>query len=201
MREPAAAAGRPDHAATKPRPRRERAVRAGDVDGWLDELGLGPVERQEREGVTSWDLVLDGRRRQGLRVTLILEPRLVLVAWAHYAPALADGFRKSYRQFLHWNDELPFVKFALSDDERPVLATEIPVDALDRDRLGLALARLLAVSDLLLDESVQWLKPREREAARGDRPGPGGRLIERYRAELGELATAAGTAPPAEAPR
>ena len=33
-----------------------------------------PIERAEREGVTSWDLLLDGRRRYDLRITLILDP-------------------------------------------------------------------------------------------------------------------------------
>ncbi|HEV8516117.1 MAG TPA: YbjN domain-containing protein [Candidatus Limnocylindrales bacterium] len=172
-----------------------RSSRAADIDRWLAELGLEAVEREEREGITSWDLLLDGRRRRSVRVTLILDPALVLVAWAHYAPALGDAFRKSYRQFLRWNDELPFVKFALSSDERPVLSAELPADGLDRDRLGLTLARLLAVCDLLLEDSLHWLepggRPRSGEPVRvGSGSGrPGASLIERYGAELGELAT------------
>ena len=158
------------------------------VDGWLAELGLEPVERAEREGVVSWDLVLDGRRRFDVRVTLILEPALALVAWVHYAPPLNDSFRKSYRQFLRWNDELPFAKFALSTDERPVLTSEVPIERLDRDRLGVTLARLLAICDLLLDESLQWLWPGGRRP-----PGDAERrprhvaLLERYHEELAEL--------------
>ena len=158
------------------------------VDEWLAELGLEPVERAEREGVTSWDLVLDGRRRFDVRVTLILDPALALVAWVHYAPPLSDSFRKSYRQFLRWNDELPFAKFALSEDERPVLTSEVAVDRLDRHRLGLTLARLLAVCDLLFDESLQWLWPG------GRRPPPDTTrtsrhlaLLDRYAEELREL--------------
>ena len=38
-----------------------------DVEGWFTELGLAPSERAEREGIASWDLVLDGRRRFDLR--------------------------------------------------------------------------------------------------------------------------------------
>jgi hypothetical protein len=137
--------------------------------------------------VSSWDLLLDGRVRRDVRVTLILDPSLGLVAWAHYAPALSDGFRKGYRQFLRWNDELPFAKFALSEDERPVLTAEIPADTVDCDALGLALVRLLAICDLLLDDSARWLWP-------GGRPPVGGvaaprnqALLDRYAAELGEL--------------
>jgi len=167
---------------------RTGAVSARHIDAWLAELAIEPIERSERDGVSSWDLQLDARRRRGLRLTLILEPELVLVAWLHYAPALSDGFRRSYRQFLRWNDELPFVKFSLSADERPMLTAELAAETLDRDRLGLTLARLLAVCDLLLDESVGWLrtalpaKPAP-PAAEGS-PSP---VLERYASELGEL--------------
>ena len=54
----------------------------------------------------------------------------------HYAPPITDSFRVSYRKLLRWNDELPFVKFAVSVDERPVLTAELPVATLDRDALG-----------------------------------------------------------------
>ena len=87
-----------------------------------------PLERADREGVSSWDLVLDGRSRADLRITLILDPSLALLCWAHFAPPIGDAFRKSYRQFLRWNDEYPFLKFSLAEDERPVLAVEIPVE-------------------------------------------------------------------------
>src|SRR5262249_38141053 len=65
-------------------------VTAASVDAWLAELSLNPVERQEREGVVSWDLLLDGRARRDIRVTLILEPHLAIVGWVHYAPPLSD---------------------------------------------------------------------------------------------------------------
>src|SRR6187397_2468147 len=135
------------------------AVTAASVDAWLAELELEPLERAERDGVASWDLQLDGRARPDVLVTLILDPTTGLLCWAHYAPPLNDSFRVSYRQFLRWNDELPFVKFALGADEQPVLAVEIPIAGLDRDALGLGVARLLAVCDLLLGESVRWLWP------------------------------------------
>jgi hypothetical protein len=164
-------------------------VSARDIDAWLADLGIVPLERAERDGLSSWDLRLDARRRRGLRLTLILEPGLVLVAWLHYAPALSDGFRRSYRQFLRWNDELPFVKFTLSADERPMLTAELAAETLDRDRLGLTLARLLAVCDLLLDESAGWLRTvgrgKPEPSATAGSPSP---VLERYASELGELA-------------
>ena len=102
--------------------------------------------------------MLDGRRRFDLRVTVILDPALALICWAHYAPPISDMFRKSYRKLLRWNDEFPFAKFSVGEDERPLLAVELP----DRrwptpTRLGLALARILGIADRLLDESTGWL--------------------------------------------
>ena len=81
-----------------------------DIDAWLGELGLRPDERADRDGITSWDLLLDGVRRHDIRVTLILDPALALLCWVHYAPPISDSFRVSYRKLLRWNDELPFIK-------------------------------------------------------------------------------------------
>ncbi len=160
-----------------------------DVEAWLTDLGIAPLERVDREGVTSWDLVLDGRRRAGLRITVILDPSLALICWAHFAPPINDGFRRSYRKLLRWNDELPFVKFSIGEDERPLLVAEIPVAAADRDALGLALARQLAVADRFHEESVEWLKaggwPTAEATSQGDGPGPA--LVARYADALQEL--------------
>ena len=165
---------------------------ASSVDGWLAELGLEVVERAEREGIVSWDVLLDGRRRHDIRMTLILDPALALVAWVHYAPPLSDSFRKSYRQFLRWNDELPFVKFALSADERPVLTSEVAAADLSLDALGLTVARLVGVCDLLLDESVRWLWPGTKGPPDPQGASRNGALLERYAAQLAELAVPAG---------
>lgn len=131
-----------------------------DVERWLTDLGLEPVDRAERDGITSWDLVLDGRRRFDLRVTVILDPSLALICWAHFAPPINDLFRKSYRKLLRWNDEFPFAKFSVGEDERPLLAVELPLnglDADDADALGLALARIVGIADRLLEASRDWL--------------------------------------------
>lgn len=173
------------------------ACAPADVEAWLGELGLAPTERADRESITSWDLVLDGRRRARLRITVILDPSLALICWAHYAPPINDSFRVSYRKLLRWNDDLPFVKFSIGEDERPLLVAELPVETLDRDALGLALARQLAVGDRLFEESLVWLKaggwrvdPVEPAAT-----GPGTRLLDRYAAQLAELTGAAAEVP------
>jgi hypothetical protein len=161
------------------------------LEGWLGELGLVPAERAQREGVTSWDLVLDGRVRRDLRVTLILDPALGLVCWVHYAPPILSSFRVSYRKLLRWNDELPFVKFGVSEDDRPVLTAELPASWLDRDLVGLTLARLVTVCDLLHDASVEWLSPGARKPPEIPRPSRHERLLSRYADGLGELVTGA----------
>lgn len=175
-----------------------------EVDTWLTELGLAADGRAERDGVTSWDLLLDGARRHDIRITLILDPSLALLCWVHYAPPITDSFRISYRKFLRWNDELPFVKFAVSVDERPVLTAELPVATLDRDALGLALARLVTVCDLLLDESLRWLFPGAKVAPTPKRASHHEALLARYADRLGELTAPAadpddGAPAPAEA--
>jgi hypothetical protein len=172
------------------------SVAGGPIDGWLAELGLVPLARSERDGIVSWDLVLDGRLRLDVRMTLILDPVLVLIALVHYAPALTDAFRASYRTFLRWNDELPLVKFALSEDDRPVLATELPVEALDRDALGRTIVRLLAVCDLLLADSVQWLWPGRRGPPPQERPSRHEHLFARFAADIPELLAASGRVVP-----
>jgi Putative bacterial sensory transduction regulator len=160
------------------------------VDGWLTELGLDPIERIERDGITSWDLVLDGRRRFDIRVTLILDPGLACIAWVHYAPPLTDGFRRSYRKLLRWNDEYPFAKFAISTDERPVLSAELPIDRLDRDAVGLALARLLALCDVLADDSAGWIWPDGKVPPATGRISRQVGLFARYANQLAELVEA-----------
>ena len=130
-------------------------VRPADVERWLADLGLEPVERAERDGIASWDLVLDGRRRFDLRVTVILDPSMALICWAHYAPPINDMFRKSYRRLLRWNDEFPFAKFASvtmsarcsrSSNRSP------PRRPPGTDGLGLTLARIVGIADRLLEQ-------------------------------------------------
>ena len=130
-----------------------------------------PLERADREGIASWDLLLDGRRRFDLRVTVILDPSLALIVWAHYAPPIGDMFRKSYRKLLRWNDEFPFVKFSVAEDERPVLAVELPIARPEPTRSGWRIARILAIADRLLDESRRWLWLGGRMPDPGDRVG------------------------------
>jgi len=162
-------------------------VRPTDVERWLADLGLVPTDRADRDGGTSWDLRLDGRRRFDVPITLILDPAFALICWVHFAPPIGDAFRKSYRKLLRWNDEYPFVKFSLAEDERPVLATELPVATLDEDELGLAIARSLAIADRLLEESASWLWIGGRIPDTSGRTSRGAGLLERYAGRLAEV--------------
>jgi Putative bacterial sensory transduction regulator len=127
------------------------------VASWLAELGLDAAERTDREGISVWDLVLDGRRRRDLRTTLIFDPAVGLIVWAHLAPPLGDSLRKSYRTMLGWNDEYPLAKFSIANDGRPILAVEVPTRWLDADELGIALVRAIGIADQLFDETRPWV--------------------------------------------
>jgi hypothetical protein len=164
-----------------------RPVASADVEGWFTELGLAPSERAERDGIASWDLVLDGRRRFGLRMTVILDPALAVICWAHYAPPISDMFRKSYRKLLRWNDEFPFAKFSVGEDERPLLAVELPIDGATADALGLAIARILGIADRLLEESRDWLWIGGRIPDPGDRSPANVAFLDRFAPRLTEL--------------
>jgi hypothetical protein len=175
-----------------------RPVRPADVERWLTDLGLEPVDRAERDGIASWDLVLDGRRRFDLRVTVILDPSLALICWAHFAPPISDMFRKSYRKLLRWNDEFPFAKFSIGDDERPLLAVELPIGDVESrpgdervETLGLALARIVGIADRLLDESKAWLWIGGRMPDRPERTPRNAAFLARYDEQLAELTASA----------
>jgi hypothetical protein len=174
------------------------AVTPADIERWIADLGLVPVDRAERDGIASWDLVLDGRRRFDLRVTVILDPGLALICWAHYAPPIGDLFRKSYRRLLRWNDEFPFAKFSVGEDERPLLAVEQSIAsaaAAGSDGLGLALARIVGIADRLLDESKDWIWIGGRVPDTTGRTSRNEAFLARFAPQLPELYDATVAAP------
>src|SRR6478736_48633 len=151
--------------AGKPANRSPAQLSPTTVEGWLHDLGLEPGEGLEREGIVAWDVALDGRRRRDLRATLILDPAIGAIVWAHLAPPLGDGLRKAYRTLLRWNDEFPLAKFSVADDGRPILA------------------------DAIFEETRGWLwiggrVPDDYEG----RPVRTAALLDRFSGQLGELA-------------
>ena len=166
------------------------AALPADVERWFADLAIEPVERAERDGIASWDLVLDGRRRFDLRVTVILDPAFALICWAHYAPPINDMFRKSYRRLLRWNDEFPFAKFGVGEDERPLLIVETPAAvaaAAGADGLGLALARIIGIADRLLLESKDWIWLGGRMPDQSGRASRNTAFLDRFAPRLPEL--------------
>lgn len=167
------------------------AVSPTDVEAWLGAAGVEPGARLERDGIVAWDLALDGRTRRDLRVTLILDPTIGAIVWAHLAPPLLDGLRRAYRTLLRWNDEFPLAKFSIADDGRPIAAVEIPTRWLDADELGLALARVAGVADRVFEETRGWLWVGGRVPdGYAERPTRNDPLLERYAGRLGELVEA-----------
>jgi hypothetical protein len=102
----------------------------------------------------SRDVLLDGARRFDLRATVAWVEGVGLSAWAYYGDEEMEIPKRVYARMLRANYEYPFVKFALTDDDRPMLMTELPPSGLDRAALGRTLVRLTVVADRLLDETA-----------------------------------------------
>jgi hypothetical protein len=102
----------------------------------------------------SRDVLLDGARRFDLRATVAWVEGVGLSAWAYYGDEEMEIPKRVYARMLRANYEYPFVKFALTDDDRPMLMTELPAAGLDREALARTLVRLTIVADRLLDDTA-----------------------------------------------
>lgn len=159
---------------------------APPFDRWLAELGLEVVGATGGAGdaAVGRDLVIDGRRRLDLRVTVAWVAGVGCSLWAYYGLEAMEIPKRVYARMLRANFDYPYVKFALTDDDRPMLMTELPTAAVTKDELGRGLARLAVVADRLLDETAAAV------ADRGLLPDWSGRaprnraLLEAYGAEV-----------------
>lgn len=153
------------------------------IDAWLDELGLEVVGATggPTDPAFSRDVVVDGRRRFDLRVTVAWVAGIGCSLWAYYGLEAMELPRRVYARMLRANFDYPFVKFAMTDDDRPMLMTELPTAGLARDELGRGIVRLTVVADRLLEETAHAV------ADRGVLPDWSGRvprneaLLEAYR--------------------
>lgn len=129
---------------------------APPIDRWLSDLGLEVVGSAGEPGgaALSRDLILDGNRRYDLRVTVAWVAGVGCSVWAYYGLEAMEIPKRIYARMLRANFDYPFVKFAMTDDDRPMLMTELPSAALDREELGRSLARLAIVADRLLEETA-----------------------------------------------
>jgi hypothetical protein len=144
----------------------------------------------------SRDVLLDGALRFDLRATVAWVEGVGLSAWAYYGDEEMEIPKRIYARMLRANYEYPFVKFALTDDDRPMLMTELPPSGLDREALARTLVRLTVVADRLLDETAAAV------ADRGSLPDWSGRtprnaaLLAAHREEVEASMPAWEPAPP-----
>jgi hypothetical protein len=126
------------------------------LDAWLAELGIEVVDGSGKVGdaALTRDVVIDGERRFDLRVTVAWVEGVGLSLWAYYGHEDMEIPRRVLHAMLRANFDQPMVKFAMTEDDRPMLMTELPPAAASRDELGRALARLAIVADHLLEETA-----------------------------------------------
>lgn len=145
-----------------------------------------PVSRTAapRDEALSRDVILDGERRFDLRVTIAWAAGMGLHLWGYYGPDAMELPRRTLLRLLGANAEFPFVKFAVTEDDRPMLIAELPPAAVDRDELGRALARLVVVADRLVQETAPAVADRGRLPDWSGRVSRNTQLMDRYRAEV-----------------
>lgn len=148
--------------------------------------------RRADEAAITRDVILDGERRFDLRVTVAWVDGVGLSLWAYYGQEAMEIPRRVLRAMLRANFDQPMVKFALTDDDRPMLMTELPPAALAdadaaRQELGRGLARLAVVADRLLEETAPAVVDRGQLPDWSGRVGRNPRLLERHRPEVESL--------------
>jgi hypothetical protein len=92
--------------------------------------------------------------------------------------------KRIYARMLRANFDYPFVKFAMTDDDRPMLMTELPAAGLDRDELGRGVTRLSIVADRLLEETATAIADRGLLPDWSDRRTRNQPLMDAYRADV-----------------
>ncbi len=156
------------------------------LDAWLAELGIEVVGATGAPDADAFsrDVIVDGERRFDLRVTLAWIGGMGLSAWAYYGLEAMEVPRRVFHRMLRANFEYPFIKFAMTEDDRPMLVSELPVAAVSLPETARTLVRLTIVADRLLEETAPAV------ADRGILPDPAGRrgrnreLLAAHRGEL-----------------
>jgi putative sensory transduction regulator len=171
---------------------------APPLDAWLAELGLEVIGGGGTAGdpAFSRDLLLDGARRFDLRTTVAWVDGVGLSVWAYYGDEEMEVPKRVYARMLRANYEYPFVKFGLTDDDRPMLMTELPPEGIDRATLARALVRLTVVADRLLDETAAAVADRGALPDWGERVSRNEALLKAYRDEVEAAMPAWEPAPP-----
>jgi hypothetical protein len=136
------------------------------------------------EAAFTRDLLIDGERRFDLRVTVAWVEGVGLSLWAYYGVEAMEIPKRIYHSMLRASFDNPFVKFAMTDDDRPMLMTELPPAGLSRDDLGRALVRLSIVADRLLDETAPAVADRGQLPDWSGRMGRNPALLATYRHDV-----------------
>ena len=157
---------------------------APPIDGWLRELGVEVVARTDASEALTRDVVVDGHRRFDLRVTVAWVAGVGASLWAYYGLEAMEIPKRIYARMLRANFDYPLVKFAMTDDDRPMLMTEWPAGALTRDELGRGLVRLSVVADRLLEETAHAVADRGVLPDWTDRASRNTQLLDAYRGEV-----------------
>ncbi|HEX2141282.1 MAG TPA: hypothetical protein VHK28_03245 [Candidatus Limnocylindria bacterium] len=156
------------------------------IDAWLSELGVEVVSGAggPQDAAFSRDVVLDGARRFDLRVTVAWVEGIGASLWAYYGPEAMEIPKRVYHRMLRAAFDYPFVKFAMTDDDRPMLMTELPPSAVTRDELGRGLVRLAVVGDRLLEETAAAVADRGQLPDWSGRQARNAALLDAYRDEV-----------------
>ncbi|HEX5396023.1 MAG TPA: hypothetical protein VFX74_02920 [Candidatus Limnocylindria bacterium] len=159
---------------------------APSIDAWLRELGVEVIAASGSAPgpAFSRDVVLDGERRFDLRVTVAWVEGVGLSLWAYYGLEAMEIPKKTYGRMLRANFDYPHVKFAMTDDDRPMLMTEVPAPAADREQLARGLVRLAIVADRLLEETAPAVADRGALPDWGGRVGRNRELLAAHRADV-----------------
>ena len=160
------------------------------IDAWLRELEVEVVGASgvpDSEAI-SRDVMLDGERRFDLRVTIAWVAGIGISLWAYYGLEAMEIPRRILHRMLRANFDYPFVKFAMTDDDRPMLVTELPASAMSREELARGLVRLTIVADRLLEETASAVADRALLPDWSARIPRNPRLLAAHRKELeGEM--------------
>lgn len=156
------------------------------IDSWLATLGLEVVGGTGEAGADalSRDVILDGERRHDLRVTIAWVSGVGLSLWGYYGLEAMEVPRRVYHRMLRANFDYPFVKFAMTDDDRPMLMSELPAEAVTVEELARGLVRLTIVADRLLEETASAVADRGVLPDWSSRKGRNPRLLAAHRDQL-----------------